>query len=368
MIAFLDLRWQFDAVRDEVLAATEEFFESGRYMLGPGLERFEEEFARYCNVGHCVGVASGLDALALLLRAYDIGAGDEVIVPSNTYIATWLAVTSVGADPVPVEPIAATFNLDPARLTAAVTRRTKAIIPVHLYGLSADMDPIMQIAAKHDLMVVEDCAQAHGAQYRGTRTGGLGNCAAFSFYPSKNLGAFGDGGAVTTNDAAIAARVKLLRNYGSSRKYENEVIGVNSRLDELHARLLSVKLRWLERWNHERRRQAAIYLDVLGDAPVVLPTEPEHFRHVWHVFVIRSTRRDEIAAHLADNEIQTLIHYPTPPHLQPAYAHLNLGRGAFPQSEAIHDSVLSLPIGPHLSEEDVRHVAGIVRDFVTASC
>jgi dTDP-4-amino-4,6-dideoxygalactose transaminase len=363
LIRFRDLRPQYAATQAEIASAVADFLESGHYILGSGLQEFEDRFAGYVGAEHCVGVASGLDALHLLLRAYEVGPGDEVIVPSNTYIATWLAVTHVGAIPVPVEPVPETYNLDPGRVEEAITSRTKVVLPVHLYGQPADIDPLGALAEAHDLIVVEDAAQAHGARYRGRRTGSLGHAAAFSFYPSKNLGAYGDGGAITTNDPKIAERVRLLRNYGSSSKYRNEVAGYNSRLDELQARLLLVNLRHLDGWNEQRRRQAAIYLRELRDTELILPEQPEWAEVVWHLFVVRASSRDDLGRHLGEAGIETMIHYPVPPHLQPAYEDLGMRRGSLPVSEEIHDTVLSLPIGPHLADDDVLTVAGAMRGY-----
>ena len=312
---------------------------------------------RYCDSKYCVGVANGLDALHLLLRAYGIGAGDEVFVPSNTYIATWLAVSQVGATPVPVEPDATTFNLDPNRLAAALTTRTKAILPVHLYGQPADMDPIMAFARQHGLKVIEDNAQSQGARYKGRRTGSLGDAAGHSFYPGKNLGAFGEAGAITTDDAALADRVRTLRNYGSKKKYYNEVKGYNSRLDELQAAFLRVKLKKLDEWNKRRASVAKIYLEKLNEADgLQLPFVPVWAEPVWHLFVVRHPQRDRLQEQLTAAGIGTMIHYPVPPHLSGAYATDGWSRGAFPLAEKLAATVLSLPMGPHLSGEQ----AGIV--------
>jgi dTDP-4-amino-4,6-dideoxygalactose transaminase len=300
-------------------------------------------------------VANGLDALELCLRAFGVGPGDEVIVPANTYIATWLAVSAVGATPVPVEPDPRTHNIDPARIAAAITPRTRVILPVHLYGQPADMDPIMAIADRHGLKVVEDVAQAQGALYKGRhgvkRTGSLGHAAAFSFFPTKNLGATGDAGGVVTDDATVADRIRVLRNYGSRRKYVNEVAGTNSRLDELQAAILRVKLRVLDAWNDRRRAAAARYLQALSDLPLDLPHVPDWAEPVWHIFAVATPQRQALCDALDRAGIGWLIHYPIPPHLQQAYAGLGLGRGTAPVAERLADRVLSLPIGPHLTEE-----------------
>lgn len=362
MIPFLYLQ-PGGTLQAELNKAIVEFFNSGHYVLGDGVRRFEAEFAAYVGVPYCVGVGSGLDALHLLLRAYGIGPGDEVIVPSNTYIATWLGVTHAGATPVPVEPDPRTYNLDVNRVEVAVTRRTRAIIPVHLYGQTTDMAPVMEIADRHGLRVIEDAAQGHGARYRGARAGSLGHAAAFSFYPTKNLGAYGDAGAITTDDLDVADRVRLLRNYGSEHRGHHRLAGFNSRLDELQARLLSVRLRYLDADNDVRRHQASNYLTAFDEGEVILPSVPTWAEPVWHAFVIRSTHRDELAAHLLAHDIQTLIHYPVPPHLSPAYADLGLTTGALPLAELLHNTVLSLPLGPHLSDDDVSEVAAAVRSF-----
>ena len=293
-----------------------------------------------------------------------VGQGDEVLVPSNTYIATWLAVSQVGAKPVPVEPIPLTYTMDPGRIEPAITDRTKLILPVHLYGLPAEMDAIVAIARQHDLLVIEDAAQAHGARYAGRRVGGIGDAAAWSFYPGKNLGAMGDAGAVTTNDDEIADRVRVLRNYGSRVKYVNEVRGLNTRMDEIQAAFLRTKLRHLDEWNARRACVAASYIEAFTGTSLTLPCVPECMQSVWHLFVIRSPIRDRLRAELKARGIETLIHYPIPPHLQAAYADLDLGPGSLPISEDIHRDVLSLPMGPHLRPEQVEAVTGAVLDLV----
>ena len=363
-VQFLDLGATYDELRDDLDAAYCRVMASGWYIGGPEVASFEDAFARYCGAGHCVGVANGLDALRLALLAADVGPGDEVIVPSNTYIATWLAVTQVGATPVPVEPDPATFNLDPDRLAAAVTSRTKAVMPVHLYGQPADVDAIRRVTDPLGLLVIEDAAQAHGARLRGRRVGALGHAAGFSFYPGKNLGAFGDAGAVTTDDGDLADRLRVLRNYGSRTKYHNEVLGQNSRLDPLQAAALGVKLKWLDEWNCRRSEIAALYLRELAGTPsLAIPTVLDGADPAWHLFVVRHPDRDALADHLASQGIQTLIHYPVAPHLQPAYVDLKITEGALPISERIHREVLSLPIGPHLSLRDAGRVASSVRAF-----
>ena len=322
---------------------------------------FEREYAAYCGCKHAIGVANGLDALHLALRAMGVGPGDEVIVPSNTYIATWLAVSQCGATPVPVEPVEGTSNLDPALIEAAITPRTKAILPVHLYGQPADLDPILAVAAKHGLRVLEDGAQAQGARYKGQRIGGHGDAVAWSFYPGKNLGAYGDAGAITTNDDALAEQLRVLRNYGSRVKYVNDVQGWNSRLDPLQAAVLRVKLAHLDDWNARRRAIAARYLDGLRDAGVALPEVPEWAEPAWHLFVVRSERRDALQARLGEAGIGTLIHYPLPPHRQQAYAELAFSADAFPIANRLADQLLSLPIGPHQPEAATAAVIDAVR-------
>lgn len=363
-IPFLDLRAINARDRDAWLAALDRVLDSGWFILGREVEAFEREFATYCGVRHCVGTSNGLDALHLILRAYDIGAGDEVIVPSNTYIATWLAVTHAGATPVPVEPDESSFNIDPARIRAALTPRTRAIIAVHLYGRPAEMAAIQALAAEHGLKVIEDAAQAHGAVYRCKRAGALGDAAGFSFYPGKNLGALGDGGAVTTDDDALAERLRVLRNYGARSKYRNEEIGFNCRLDELQAAFLRAKLKRLDADNTRRRAIAARYQSGLSRPGLALPQAPADGGPVWHLFVVRSTERAALQSFLADRGVQTMIHYPVPPHRQPAYLGLGYAPGAFPIAERIHREVLSLPMGPTMLDDEVDAVIAAVNSFL----
>jgi dTDP-4-amino-4,6-dideoxygalactose transaminase len=347
-IPFLDLGAAYHELKTDIDAAVARVLESGYYIGGPEVDAFEAEFATYCGANHAIGVANGLDALYLTLRAMDVGPGDEVIVPSNTYIATWLAVSQCGATPVPVEPDARTYNIDPTMIEVAITPRTKVIMPVHLYGQPVDMDPILAIARKHGLKVLEDGAQAHGAKYKGKRLGAHGDAVTWSFYPGKNLGAMGDGGAVTTNDAQLADRIQVLRNYGSRVKYVNEVQGYNSRLDPLQAAILRVKLNYLDEWNARRSVIAMQYQIGLADCSLALPFVPNWAEPAWHLYAVLSPRRDALQKALADQGVGTLIHYPIPPHLQGAYANLGLKKGSFPIAERIHDQVLSLPMGPHL--------------------
>lgn len=363
-VPFLDVGAATQEVRHEIDVAVARVLDSGWYLLGREIDAFEQAFAAYVGVQHCVAVGSGLDALSLALRAMGVGAGDEVIVPSNTYIATWLAVTQVGATLTPVEPDERTYNIDPERIESAVTARTKAILPVHLYGQPADMTAILDIAERHGLGVLEDAAQAHGATLNERRAGSLGTAAAWSFYPGKNLGALGDGGAVTTNDPALAADIRRLRNYGSRVKYVNEIKGINSRLDELQAAALCVKLPKLEEWNRRRAAIAERYMAELPESALVLPRVLAGASPVWHVFVVRHHDRDSLRDALSAAGIDTLIHYPIPPHRQNAYAELGLGPGSFPISEGIHREVLSLPIGPHMLDAQVSSVIAAVTEAV----
>ncbi|HJQ58552.1 MAG TPA: DegT/DnrJ/EryC1/StrS family aminotransferase [Vineibacter sp.] len=362
MIPFLDLRPAYAELKDVIDAAMLRVAASGWYALGTEVTAFEQEFAAYCGTRHCVGLANGLEALELVLRAWDIGPGDEVIVPSSTYIATWLAVSSAGARPVPVEPDVRTANLDPDRVAAALTPRTKAVLPVHLYGQPADMDPIMELAERHGLKVLEDVAQAQGARYKGRRTGALAHAGAFSFFPTKNIGAFGDAGAVTTDDDRLADRLRVLRNYGSKVKYVNIEPGVNSRLDEIQAAILRAKLPALDAWNDRRQALASRYLERLADMPgVAAPHVPQWADPVWHLFTVRCRDRSRVTAALDAAKVGWLIHYPIPPHLQQAYATLGYKRGELPLAEQIADTILSLPISPHMVIEQVDTVVDAIR-------
>ena len=357
MIPFLDLKAPYLELKQELDEAIARVVSSGWFIGGTEVDQFEEDYAEYCCAAHAVGVANGLDALHLALRAMDVGPGDEVIVPSNTYIATWLAVSQCGATPVPVEPDARTYNIDPALIEAAITPRTKVILPVHLYGQPADMDPILAIARKHGLRVLEDGAQAHGARYKGQRLGAHGDAVAWSFYPGKNLGAMGDGGAVTTNDAQLAERIRVLRNYGSRVKYVNEVQGYNSRLDPLQAAILRVKLAHLDEWNGRRSAIAARYQQGLAGCGLTLPHEPDWAEPAWHLYVVQHPKRDALHKALADAGVGSLIHYPIPPHRQKAYTQAEWEKGAFPLAERMADQVLSLPMGPHLPANQAQQVA-----------
>jgi dTDP-4-amino-4,6-dideoxygalactose transaminase len=362
-IPFLDLAPAYVELQAEIEAAVLASLRSGWYIGGADVEAFEQSFAGYVGAKQCVGLSNGLDALTLGLRALGVGAGDEVIVPSNTFIATWFAVTQCGATPVPVEPLDATFNIDPARIEAAITPRTKAIIPVHLYGQPADMDPILAIARRRGLRVLEDAAQAHGARYRGRGVGSHGDAVTWSFYPGKNLGALGDAGGLTTDDATLAEQVRALRNYGSHVKYVSDWQGGNHRLDPVQAAALGVKLRHLEAWNARRRRLAARYAEGLQGTSVVLPQVPEWADPVWHLYVVRTPARDALQRHLAAAGIGTQIHYPIPPHRQKAYADMGFAEGRFPIAERMAREVLSLPIGPQLGDAQQDAVIAAIRTF-----
>ena len=366
-IPFLDLRASYIEIKDELDDAYHRVMNSSWFILGKEVEGFETEFAAYCGAKHCIGVGNGLDALHLIIRAMGIGIGDEVIVPSNTYIATWLAVSYAGATPVPVEPDERTYNINSALIESAITKRTRAILPVHLYGQTADMDPINAIARKYDLKVIEDVAQAHGARYKGKQAGNLGHAAGFSFYPGKNLGAFGDGGAVVTNDDEIAEKVKVLRNYGSRVKYDNEIKGYNSRLDELQAAFLRVKLTKLNEWNERRRKVAKHYLEELAPLKdLTMPFVPEWAEPVWHLFVVRHPQRDVLQKRLTEAGIVTLIHYPIPPHISDAYASEFSGT-RFSITERLAKTTLSLPIGPHVNSENIIQIVRELNDVLCTS-
>jgi dTDP-4-amino-4,6-dideoxygalactose transaminase len=363
-VPFLDLQAPYIELKTELDAAYLRVMESGWYILGKEVDAFENEFAAYCETKYCIGVGNGLEALHLILRAMDIGTGDEVIVPANTYIASWLAVSQVGATLIPVEPDEKTYNIDPLLIESALTNRTKAIMAVHLYGQPADMDAINEIAARHNLKVIEDAAQAHGAKYKNRRVGSLGDAAGFSFYPTKNLGAIGDAGAVTTNNPELADKIRLLRNYGSRVKYENEIQGYNSRLDELQAAFLRVKLAKLDEWNARRTSVAMHYLETLNKhLNLTLPFVPEWAEPVWHLFVVRHPNRYNLEQYLQQNNIATLIHYPVPPHLSNAYSKYG-NLGSFPVSEMLSKEILSLPMGSHISNQQIDAVTKAILENV----
>jgi dTDP-4-amino-4,6-dideoxygalactose transaminase len=363
-IPFLDVGASYLELSEKIDAAYKRVMKSGIYIFGDELEAFETEFRTYCGSKHCIGVGNGLDALHLILQANGIGDGDEVIVPANTYIATWLAISYAGAKPVPVEPDPATYNIDPERIESVIGPRTRAILPVHLYGQPADMDRITEIARKFDLRVFEDAAQAHGARYKNKLVGALGNAAGFSFYPGKNLGAYGDAGAILTNNANIAFKTRELRNYGSRKKYCNEIKGYNSRLDTLQAAILREKLVYLDEWNNRRSQIAHKYLNELADMPeLILPHVPNWAEPVWHLFVVRHPQRNRLQKYLSRAGISTLIHYPVPPHLAVAYKGEDWPINGYPITEELANTVLSLPIGPHLDETSQEYIVSTMLSF-----
>ena len=362
-IKFGDLQREYFEIQLEVDAAVGRVLHSGWFILGRELERFELAFAAYLGVKHCVGCASGTEAIALALMAAGIGPGDEVITVAHTAVPTISAISMTGAWPVFVDIRADTCLMDVALVEAAITPRTAAILPVHLYGQCVDMDPLLDLARRHGIPVIEDCAQAGGATYRGRKAGSMGLMAAFSFYPSKNLGCYGDGGAVTTDDSALAEKLRMLRNYGQRQRYYHEIVGINSRLDEMQAAILAAKLPHLDAWNRRRREIAAQYTAGLAGLPVQTPVEAPGGEHVYHLYVIQAAGRDRLQAHLAESGVQTLIHYPVPAHLQPAYAGLGHARGALPVTERVADVILSLPMYPQLTDAEVAAVVAAIRRF-----
>lgn len=363
-VPFLDLKASYDELKTEIDQAISTVLNSGWYILGEEVEAFEAEFSKYCEAKFCIGVANGLDALHLSLLALDVGPGDEVIVPSNTYIATWLAVSHCGAIPVPVEPDPKTYNLDVSLIEKAITNKTKVILPVHLFGQPADLDGILSIAKKHNLRVLEDAAQAHGAIYKGKKIGSHGDVVAWSFYPGKNLGALGDAGAITTNNAEIAERIKILRNYGSHIKYVNDIQGYNSRLDPIQAAVLRVKLKKLDEWNARRSSHAISYKENLKWVDLLAPEIIPNTTSAWHLYVIQNKNRDLLMKELEKNNVGTLIHYPIPPHLQKAYARHGWKKGDFPIAEKLSGDILSLPIGPQLKNESVDFVCNLIEKIL----
>lgn len=366
VIPFFSFEAIHNPIKLEMMQAFEKVIDSGWFILGNSVSEFEQQYATYTNISECVGVSNGLDALTLSLKALNIGEGDEVIVPSNTYIATVLAVSFIGATPIFAEPNSKTYNIDPTAIRAKITNKTKAIIPVHLYGQPCEMTEIMQIAEQHNLKVIEDNAQSQGALFDSKMTGSFGHCNATSFYPGKNLGALGDAGAITTNDSSIARRIKRLRNYGSDKKYYNEELGFNMRLDELQAQLLNVKLEYLHQWNEERRKVATRYFDELKSLQgILLPEIHPQAQSVFHQFVIQSSQRDGLQKYLTQRGVGTLIHYPIPPHLQAAYSHLGYKKGDFPIAEQLANESLSLPIYPGLKETQIIYICNIIADFFT---
>lgn len=366
-IPFVDLKAQYSAIVDEVNAAISTVLERTDFILGESVSMFEEEFAAYCEASYAVGLDSGTSALELALRAFDIGSGDEVITAANTFIATALAISYTGARVVLVDVDPSTYTIDPAEVEKAITPRTKAIIPVHLYGQPADMEPIMQIADRHGLVVIEDACQAHGAKYKGKRVGSIGHAAAFSFYPAKNLGAYGDGGMLVTSDKRVDESLRILRNYGQREKYHHGLRGYNRRLDTLQAAVLRTKLKYLDDWNAARRRHVAQYNLLLGENPskVVTPVQREYAEPVCHLYVIQVNDRDGLQARLNDQGISSGIHYPVPIHLQPAYQGLGYGRGDFPIAEKQAQRILSLPMYPELASDAIERVAAAIGEFVS---
>jgi len=365
-IPFVDLQSQYQSIKAEADAAVLAVMKRGDFILGGAVAEFEQVFADYCGAKYAVGVDSGYAALELIVRAYGIGPGDEVITAANTFIATTLAISNAGATPVLVDIDPETYNIDPAKIEAAITPRTRAIMPVHLYGQPVDMDPILAIARKRGLRVFEDAAQAAGARYKGRRIGCLGDAAGFSFYPGKNLGAYGDGGAVVTNDAEIAEKIKLMRNVGQRVKYYHEVKGFNHRLDTMQAAVLKVKLPHLDSWNAERRRAAATYAELLAGLPMITPPTAGYAEHIFHLYVVRVRNREALMEHLKQQGIATGLHYPIPIHLQPAYSELGYKAGDFPITEAYAETILSLPIFPELDDDKVAYVVAAIRDFFQA--
>jgi len=361
-VPFLDVGHSYRELRNEIDEAVSRVLQSGRYIQGEEVENFETNFASFVDAKYCVGVANGLDAIYLALRALGIGAGDEVIVPAHTFIATWLAVTNCGATPVPVEPELEGFNIDPTLIEAAITSRTKAVIMVHLYGQPCDIDEIHSVASRHGLRVIEDAAQAHGATYKGKRVGGHSDVVTWSFYPGKNLGAFGDGGAITTNDQDLAEKIQVLGNYGSKQKYEHSDLGVNSRLDPIQAAILNVKLGYLDGWNKVREEIANTYINSLSNPSVSCAQENDWSKSSWHLFVIRTSERDKLKEQLNALNIESIIHYPKAPHQQAAYL-AAFGVRRFERTEKICSSILSLPIGPGMSNKDVTLVIEAVNRF-----
>ncbi|RYD55978.1 MAG: DegT/DnrJ/EryC1/StrS family aminotransferase [Sphingobacteriales bacterium] len=363
-IPFLQFDGMHKPLKAEMMDAFSKFYDRSWYVLGEEVKAFEKEYAVYNEVPHCIGVSNGLDALQLALEALGVGEGDEVIIPSNTYIATLLAASYVGATPVLVEPNPETYNIDQAKIEAVITSRTKVIMPVHLYGQCCEMEEIMRIAQKHNIYVVEDNAQSQGATYNGKKAGSWGHVNGTSFYPGKNLGALGDAGGVTTNDETLATKIMTLRNYGSQKKYYNEVIGHNMRLDEIQAAFLRIKLNRLDSWTEQRRQIAAWYNDALAGAKdIILPKIATNATHVYHLYVVRTDKRDALQEHLANNGIGTLIHYPVPPHMQQAYARMGFKKGDFPLAEKIADTCLSLPLWPGMTQGMVHEVAQQIQAF-----
>jgi len=364
-VNFVDLKEQYQNIKDDILKAITEVIDNSSFVLGPQVEEFEQKFAEFSHAKYGVGVASGTDAIFIALKSLGIGPGDEVITAANTFIATVLGISYAGASPVLVDNDPESYNIDPTKIEAAITSKTKAIMPVHLYGQMADMDAIMEIAEKHNLKVIEDACQAHGAEYKGRRAGSMGDISCFSFYPSKNLGAYGDGGMVMTNDDHLYQKTKMLRDYGQSKKYHHEIKGHNSRLDSIQAAVLLAKLPHLEEWNNRRRTLAGLYNELLSDVDVVTPVEGQGYRHIYHLYVIRTKNRDEMFEYLKSKQIFCGIHYPIPIHLQNAYKDLPYKEGDFPITEKYAQEILSFPLYPELSEENIRYVVVNIKEFLS---
>ncbi len=355
-VPFVSFEPMHKEIEEEILNKFKEVYEKNWFIQGSEVEKFEEEFAEFCEAKYCIGCGNGLDALYLILRGYDVGVGDEVIVPSNTYIATALAVSYTGAKPVFVEPDLTTYNINSNLIEKSITTNTKAIMAVHLYGQPADMDEINKIARKHNLKVIEDSAQAHGALYKGRKVGSLGEASGFSFYPGKNLGALGDAGAVVTNNKELADKIRAIGNYGSDKKYNHIYKGTNSRLDEVQASFLRIKLKNLNKWNEERRKIAKKYIDGINNPKIIKQVEADYVKHVWHLFVVRAEDRDELERYLKNNGIGTTIHYPIPMHMQEAYEELKISKGTLPIAEKISNEVLSLPVWYGMKDEEINYV------------
>ena len=362
-IKYLDLQAQYQSIKIELDHAIQKVLDSSAYVLGPAVSEFESTFAKYCGTKFAIGVNSGTSALTLALRALGVGPGDEVITAANTFIATAAAIEHAGGRPVLVDVDPETRNMDPVLLKMAITSKTRAIIPVHLYGRPADMDPILQLAARHDIAVLEDAAQAHGARYQGRRAGSIGRMAAFSFYPGKNLGAYGEAGAVTTDDPELDRTVRMLRDHGSDKKYVHDLLGYNARMEGIQGAVLKVKLGHLDRWNAERNRVARLYNQLLADLPIKLPSFEDDIEQVFHLYVIETEQRDQLQKHLREHGVPSLIHYPIPIHLQKAFDHLDCRAGDFPITEKLANEILSLPIYPEMSDEQVTFVAEKVKAF-----
>lgn len=362
-IPFVSFEPMHKEIESEILNKFKEVYKRNWFIQGEEVEKFEEEFAEFCQAKYCIGCGNGLDALYLILRSYDIGVGDEVIVPSNTYIATALAASYAGAKPILVEPDLVTYNINPDLIEKVITHKTKAIIVVHLYGQPVDMSEINRIAKKHSLKVIEDSAQAHGALYKGKKVGSLGDASGFSFYPGKNLGALGDAGAVVTNNKELADKIRAIANYGSDRKYHHIYKGTNSRLDEVQAAFLRIKLKNLDKWNEDRRKIAQKYIDGINNPKITKPSEADYANHVWHLFVVRTEKRDEFQKYLNDNGIGTTIHYPIPMHMQGAYEELGISKGILPLAEKISNEVISLPIWYGMKDEEIQYVIDKINNW-----